>query len=384
MKTNWAVKALPASALAFALCLSAGCSSSSDSDCEIKASVDAVVSSADALVRAAGDMRGKLYVACANIAGMTPKAASAATDDDVTAACDAAKVKINGEISASVSVTYVPGKCEVDASAQLECEAKCKSDVMCTEPSIDVRCEAGKLSVECSGECTGTLSCEGSASVAVKCEGACNGSCTGTCSGTCNGTCDGTCTAMDSEGKCAGQCTGTCTGSCSAKCEGTCKGSCTYDANASVKCDATARCEGMCSVMGTAPRCDGEIKPPMCSGNASCQGGCQGEAHFEAKCTPPSVGVTGFANAEFTTTLKDNLPDVIAVFEQADRVKTGATLLINSTGDFASQLGADIKCGVSQVATVTAKLQAAVQASVSVSVSFNASASVSGAATGST
>jgi hypothetical protein len=380
MKTNWA-KALPASALAFTLCLAAGCSSDSDSDCEIKASVDAVVTSADQLVAVAADMRGKLYVACSNIAGMDGAKASDATDEKVQTACDAAKAKLDATITGSVSLTYVPGKCEVDAQAQLDCEAKCKSDVMCTEPSIEARCEGGKVSVECSGECTGTVTCEGSATVAAKCEGTCNGSCTGTCSGTCNGKCDGTCSAMDTEGNCAGTCDGTCTGSCSASCEGTCKGSCTFDADASVKCDAKARCEGMCSVMGTAPRCDGEIKPPMCSGNASCQGSCQGSAHFEAKCTPPTVNVVGLADATFATTLRDNMPDIIAVFELAPRVKDGAELLASSTANFVNDLGADIKCGVSKVGTVTAKLQAAAEASLSVSASVNVSATVSGSAT---
>ena len=166
MKTNWA-KALPASALAFTLCLAAGCSSDSDSDCEIKASVDAVVTSADQLVAVAADMRGKLYVACSNIAGMDGAKASDATDEKVQTACDAAKAKLDATITGSVSLTYVPGKCEVDAQAQLDCEAKCKSDVMCTEPSIEARCEGGKVSVECSGECTGTVTCEGSATVAA-------------------------------------------------------------------------------------------------------------------------------------------------------------------------------------------------------------------------
>ena len=381
MKTNWAVKALPATALAITL-LAPGCSSSgSDSNCTLKASVDSVSSAADALVRASADMQGKLYVACTKIAGMPDVQASAANDDNVQAACDMATAKIKAEFSAGVSVVYVPGKCEVEAEAQLSCEASCKSDVMCTEPDISVRCEPGKLSVECSGECTGTLSCEGSASVAVKCEGACNGSCSGTCGGTCNGECEGTCSVKDSDGKCAGTCSGTCKGACSAKCTGTCSGSCTYDANASVKCDAKARCEGMCSVAGTAPRCDGEITPPKCSGNASCQGSCEGKAKFNAKCTPPTVTVTGFADADFTTTLTDNLPAVFAVAEQAKVVADGAVTLANSTGQFLGQIGADLQCTAAHLATVTSKLEASAKASVSVSVSVMASANVSGAAT---
>lgn len=381
MKTNWAVKALPATALAITL-FAPGCSSSdSDGSCEFTASVDSVTSAADALVKASADMQGKLYVACSKIAGMPEVEASAANDSNVQAACDAATAKIKAEFKAGVKVDYVPGKCEVEAEAQLNCEAKCQADVMCQEPSIDVRCEPGKLSVECSGECSGTLSCEGSASASVKCEGTCNGSCSGTCGGTCNGDCEGTCSAMDSEGKCAGTCTGTCKGACSAKCEGTCSGSCTYDANATVTCDAKARCEGMCTGEAKAPRCDGKIDPPKCEGNASCQGSCEGKAKFNAKCTPPTVAVTGFADAEFTAVLSDNLPAVFAVGEQAVTVLEGANTLKNATATFVADLGSDLVCGAKYVGNVTSKLEASLKASVSVSVSVMASANVSGAAT---
>ncbi|MFZ5894418.1 MAG: hypothetical protein ACOY0T_25375 [Myxococcota bacterium] len=386
MKTNWAVKALPASMLALALCLPAGCSSTSDADsCSLKARIDRVTSAADAIVSASTEMRGELYVACAAIAGMPAVNAADATDEKVMAACDAASLKIKGAVTASVSITVVPGRCELDASAQVSCEGSCKADVSCTEPGIDVRCMPGQLSVECSGECTGTLSCEGSASAAVKCEGACNGSCTGTCEGSCEGSCDGTCmgtcdgTASSAAcaGKCSGTCTGTCSGSCSATCTGTCKGSCTYEADAMVKCDATARCKGMCSVMGTAPKCEGELKPPMCMGDASCQASCKSEAKVRAECTPPTVVVVGLADATFSATLSKNLPVVLKVLGKAKVVFAGAGEFASASSALIAGVGSDLKCAASHAANLTAKVQAAASAAVSVNVSVMASASVS-------
>jgi hypothetical protein len=159
MKTNWAVKALPASLLAFTLCLAPGCSSDGGADsCTLRARIDAVTTAADALVEVSGKMQGKLYTACSAIAGTA--ADGAATDDKVTTACNAASAKIKANFAAGVKVEVIPGKCEVAASAQVECEGSCRVDASCTEPSIEVRCKPGELSVVCSGTCSGSVVCE--------------------------------------------------------------------------------------------------------------------------------------------------------------------------------------------------------------------------------
>ncbi|MGC4089692.1 MAG: hypothetical protein QM756_17750 [Polyangiaceae bacterium] len=384
MKTNWAVKALPASLLALALCSAPGCSSTDSDACSanLSARIDAVNSSAAALVSAATKMQGELYVACANIAGMTGAKAADATDDNVKTTCAAASAAISANFKAGAKVEYVPGHCEVNASAQISCEGKCDVKAMCTEPGLDVRCEPGKLSVECDGSCTGDVSCEGSATVAAKCEGQCNGSCTGTCSGTCNGTCSGTCSAMDSSGKCAGTCEGMCEGSCSASCTGTCKGSCKLAANATVKCDSTVRCEGTCTGTAKAPRCEGTITPPMCSADADCSASCDSKASLEAECTPPTVTITGFAEANFDVLLRANMPVVYGVAAQAALVAEGAKNLTVALAALGDAVTAEVKCGLSQAAAITAQVQASAKASVSVSVSVEASASVSGSAAG--
>lgn len=381
MKTLWALRALPAGALALTLGTAAGCSGTDSlSDCDLQAKLDAIGTASGDLVTVAGSMRGKLAVACAAIAGDTAPATP--TDDDVTELCNAASLEIEANLTASATVTFVPGKCEIAAQAQLNCEANCQVDASCEGGDIKARCTEGQLSVECKGECTGELSCEASGSASVKCEGACNGTCSGTCEGTCNGTCEGTCSAMDAEGNCVGTCTGTCEGTCSASCTGTCKGSCEYDAMAEVTCDGSARCKGSCSVEGTAPKCEAELVEPTCDVDADCQAGCSGQAKIKAECTPPTVVIAGVADADFAATLTAHLPVVVEVGEQGKLVVTATTDLLEATGNLVGEIPTYPTCVAKFTGRLKTQIEGAVEASASVSVSVMASASVSGSASG--
>lgn len=384
MKTLWAVKALPAGLLALAIGATAGCSSSdSDGGCDLSAKIDALGAASTKLNTMAASMRVKLATACAQIAG-NDFSGSTATDEDVSAQCGDAQAAIKANVKGSITVDIVEGKCEVDAQAQLDCSAKCDVDASCQPGKIDaeVTCEAGKLSVECSGECSGTVTCEASGSASVKCEGACNGSCTGTCEGTCNGKCDGTCTAMDSEGNCTGKCDGTCTGTCSASCSGTCQGSCEYNADAKVECNAEARCQGTCTGEATAPRCEGEVKalPPTCHADADCEAGCRGQASFDAKCTPPTVVISGDVDADFAATLTANLPVVLDVMKQGEIVVNTAEDVASATGNLIAEIPSAPLCAAKVAGNVTTSLKASAEAAVSVSASVNVSAMVSASA----
>lgn len=377
MKTSWALKALPFGALT--LSLAAGCSGADKAlDCEFETSIDSLGTASANLTAAAAAMRVDLATACSAIAGGS-FAKSAATDEEVKTECDAANAKIKANLTASVKASVVPGKCVVKADAQFNCEAKCNAEIKCTPAEIDVRCEEGKLSVECSGECTGTLSCEGSATVAANCEGECNGTCSGTCGGTCAGECDGECSTMSEDGKtCAGTCTGTCKGSCSASCEGTCEGSCTFAADAKVDCNATARCEGKCTGTAKAPQCEGTLRPPECEKpDVDCNAGCKGQANLQAECTPPTVVIEGTADADFAAAFEANMPKVLLVLEKGKLAGEAAVEVASACGNVAGKLSDAPACLTKLTGGVVARFEAAASAAVSVQASVSVSASVS-------
>ena len=380
MKTLWASKALPASVLALSVGFAAGGCSDTDKlgDCSLQAKIDALGTASADLATVAASMQNKLVVACSKIAGAP--APSYPTDDDVTELCEAASAEIKANLTAAATITVVPGKCEVAAEAQLNCEAKCQVEASCEGGDVTARCEPGKLSVECGGSCEGSLTCEASANASVECEGACNGTCSGTCEGTCNGTCDGTCSVKGADGKCAGTCSGTCEGTCSASCKGSCKGSCTYDANATVECDATARCQGKCTGEAKAPKCEAELTPPKCEVDGDCQAGCSGQANLKAECTPPTIVISGVADADFAATLTANLPAVIEVWNQSKLVVESTEALITATGNLVAEIPSAPVCVARFTGDLKAQIEGAVEASASVNVSFMASAKVSGSA----
>jgi hypothetical protein len=324
------------------------------------------------LVTVSGEIKAGLAVACASIAtdlGATDVPdvgdGSGVSDDDLKAACASASASLDAEVQAGVTIalSIEGGSCEVNAEAQFSCEASCDVSGGCEPGSIDIRCEPGQLSGECTAECSGSCTVE---TGSVTCEGKCGGTCEGECSGMCEG------------GSGMNQCNGNCSGSCTGECSGTCE-----VVAPSASCSGS--CKGECSVSFTAPSCEGTIEPPSCDLDVDCQAGCDGQAKFEAKCTPPkvTVNISGGASANLKTTLEANFPAIIELGE------TKAKLVVNAAGDVASAFGSAAAaivtapaCALEFGADFGASIAGSVEASASVSVSVSASASVSGSAGG--
>jgi hypothetical protein len=340
------------------------------SDCaDIGVRVDALNTSTAALTTLAASVKTDVFGACARLAGQT--VAASPTDQQVTDTCDAAKLAIQAKLNANVAIVVVPPACSVKADAQLNCEADCyaKAQVTCDPGAVDLRCDPGELSVKCGGTCKVGATCEGSADLAVACEGS--------CSGECDGDCKGTCTAKDGNGKCIGSCDGTCTGQC--------KGGCKVTAEAGVKCTGEARCKGGCDGTFEAPTCEANLKPPACEGSAeaNCSADCEASASLQATCTKPTIDVKGDMDADFKAKLTTELPTLLEV---AGKAKLGLEA-VNQLGTDVAAVSTDaLKCtfklGSSVVSKFSATATAAASATASASVSFQASASVTASASG--
>jgi hypothetical protein len=377
----------------------------------IDAKFKAFVEAAADLKAVATTMKTEVRTACGNIAtglGETDSWTSKGdTDDAVTTACNAASAKITAVLQANANaqatITVSGGQCSVNADAQFMCEGACKADVSCTEPMLEARCDPGNFSAVCDAECKGGATCEGNAMLAADCQGTCEAECTGTCSGSCSGTvtggcqgmcngkCDGMATPSGGMANCAGTCEGTCTmpratatctGKCEASCKGKCTGNCKLEATANVKCGAMVSCKGGCTTSYTAPKCNAELKPPMCMGDASCQASCSGRAQVKAQCTKPTVKVVYSASSDdlvkLKTVLEANLPAIWLAAKTQRQLALNAAVKVKDTGSAAIS-GAASASGKA-IACVGAAAQASVAASASVSVSVMASASVSASA----
>jgi hypothetical protein len=396
--------------------LAAGCDEleaggSAVANLTIDAKLKAFVQATADLQAVAKTMKTEVKTACGNIAtGLgeadtwTPKGDS---DDAVTTACNAASAKITAILQANANaqatITVSGGQCSVNADAQLTCEGSCKADVSCTEPELSARCDPGQFSAVCDAECKGSAVCEGSAMVAAECQGSCEAECSGTCSGACSGTimggctgsctgtCDGKATPAGGMANCAGVCEGkctqpaasaTCSGKCEATCKGKCNGNCKLEATANVKCGAMVSCKGGCTTTYTAPKCEAELKPPMCMGDASCQASCSGRASVQAQCTKPTVKVIYSASTDDLVKLKGlletNLPSIWLAAKTQGDLALKAAIKVKDTGSAAIS-GAASASGKA-IACVGAAAQASVKASASVSVSVSASASVTSSA----
>ncbi|MCA9603857.1 MAG: hypothetical protein KC417_17620, partial [Myxococcales bacterium] len=198
-------------------------------DCaaDISAKFNALNDATEGLATVSLAMKVDVITACNDILdglGETTMAAADAanpTDDEVSAACTAASAAISAEVDAGARIEIIVqgGGCQVDASAQLNCEAECSVEGECDPGTLEARCDPGELSVMCEGSCEVDAYCE--ADVAIACSAECVGTCEGTCSGSCRG-----------EAQCEGSCDGTCDGTCQGgtmtdgKCSGTCNGTC--------------------------------------------------------------------------------------------------------------------------------------------------------------
>jgi len=313
---------------------------------EGNASISGVVS-VDAFFQSVLDFQAKAD----NVsAGIEAQLAAIKSDFGIAANADLAaelKGQIDANLSGGLTVEAEPAKCQVDAQATLEAQAKCDVDV-----------KPGTATVKCSGTCEldadAKVECDASAELqctatapSIECSGSCSGSCEvdlmaeAECSGTCNGSCSGDCSAYVKDGsgnaQCAGKCDGMCKGSCKAaveasgKCTGKCDGQCTTTPG-SAKCDASAHasCKTMGNVMAECHgRCDGDIEPP--SAKAECQASAKAEAKVNVECTPPRVeiqyvfkaSVDASARAKFEAGLKNlevRLPALLASIKKAKLV----------------------------------------------------------------
>ena len=290
--------------------------------------------------------------------------------------------QIEANVDGGVNIDYQPARCAVDAHATVEAQARCEGEVTppmamveckgaCeVEASADVKCDAGAdlqcsftgPTVDCQGTCEGT--CEAKLDAAASCSGTCRGTCMGTCSaysdaagtqcaGTCDGMCQGTCEAkVAASGECSGTCKGQCTvtnpmGGCMGAAHAECKG----------KADASVMCEG---------KCDGDFTPPMAS--AECQASAKAQASVNVQCTPPTLavsyklkaGVDAMAQAKFEAALK-TLVDV----------RLPALLQASARAKFVAQAGEDL--GASATAAVQSSLNAAAKGDLSLRASFGLS-----------
>jgi hypothetical protein len=387
-------------------------------DAKFKAFVQATADLQAVAVRVKGDVKAACADLATKLGGTDSWTALGDSDDAIsnsmkTGACDVASAKIDATLKANAMVTATltvsGGQCSVNADVQAQCEGSCKADVSCMEPEITARCDPGQLSGQCSGTCNAMATCEGSATVQADCQGSCEATCTGTCTGACTGTvtggcmgmCDGKCDGMATPaggmancmGTCEGKCTqpaatAMCSGKCEASCKGKCSGNCKLDADAMVMCGANVSCKGGCSVMYTAPKCEAELKPPMCMGDANCQASCSGRASLKAECTPPTVvfTFTGDGDATALATLKAaieaDLPKIVLVAKTEGKLLGDAAAKVAATGSASLQAVGSL--GGKALACIQASAAASVKASASVSVSVQASASVSGSASGGT
>jgi len=300
----------------------------------LKTSTGSINASFDSNVRAIAE--GVFDI---NVEGMS-------TADVVAAIEGAFDAWITANVDGGVKIVYVAPKCSANVNVAVTAQAQCEAKADC---NVDVECEPGKMSFECSGKCEG--SCEGTCEVPTctvkvepgqaNCSGTCQGSCTvavdgsAGCEGTCQGTCDGECSAYDGQGNCNGSCSGNCNGSCTAQasaeasCEGECHGECKIEGpEAEASCEGKLGCSGSCEG-SCSGGCEGEIKAPKCEGNAECSASadCEAQASAQAsaslECTPPSLsidfafaaGVDAGAQADFKVKLEKFKVGMIAILQ---------------------------------------------------------------------
>ena len=76
-----------------------------------------------------------------------------------TGACDVVAAKVDAimtageQAGANFALAITGGECSVDADLQAKCEATCKTEATCTEPTVETRCTPAELSGQCEAEC---------------------------------------------------------------------------------------------------------------------------------------------------------------------------------------------------------------------------------------
>jgi hypothetical protein len=364
-----------------------GCSEFSQATIDANLKVDAKVKvfmQASADFRAIGaKVKVDVKKACVNIATDLGAAdtwtALGDTDDSIgnangTGACDAAGVRIDTIMKASVTANFalitVPGACHTDFQAQVACDAQCKAEATCDSGTAETRCQPGQLSTTCVDKCKEQSFCEGSVTVEANCQGSCESTCTGECKGTCTAS-DGTKTDNNPS----------CKGKCSSTCNGTCKGKCKVEVAGGIACGTSCKCKGECTTTHTDPVCETTFTAPTCKVDASCSESCTASVAAKAVCDPPHVEL--YANAtvnadvpKLVATINANLPAIVACAEAQGKLAVDVVGKLVITGNAIIQSsgsldGKSIACGA-------AAAKAAAEASASLSVSVSASTNVTG------
>ncbi len=145
----------------------------STSQCEIQPRLDALLTATDELATAAGEMKRQLAVACAALAGEPLADPSSVTDEALQAACSEARLAIQRQVDAGLTISFEPAVCLTDSEDQAACEATCQTDPTCEEVSLASRCEGETDTREGTLVCVGELAppaCAGDAACFGACE----------------------------------------------------------------------------------------------------------------------------------------------------------------------------------------------------------------------
>ncbi len=381
----------------------------------IDTKVKAFVSAAADLKVLGDGIRGDAKAACVNICkdlGEADRWSADDSDDAIsnggkTGACDVASAKIESIMtagataSANFALQVSGGQCSVATEVQQQCEETCKTDVTCTEATVEKRCEPAQLVVQCSAECKATATCQGRAELPANCMGKCESECVGACAGECNGTttggcegscegkCDGAKTAAGGQPSCNGTCEGKCSkcgsaanckGKCASSCNGKCKGECKLDATAHVNCGASVKCKGGCTGTFAEPKCETELIPPVCTGDTTCQTSCSAQASAKATCEPTTItliaNLEASANlAKLKATIEANLPTLLLTANTKGQLASRALNKVSAAGKAA--VDATVRLNSKTIACATKAASISSHSSSRVNVAVKASASVS-------
>ncbi len=140
--------------------------------------------------------------------------------------------------------------------------------------------------------------------------------------------------------------------------------------------------------MGTAtvPKCETELIPPVCTGDANCQSNCSAKASAKMICEPLTVTLTANVDvmaagdlAKLKATIEANLPAILLTAKTQGPLAVRALEKVAATGK--AVVNASASLGGKAVACAGTAAEASVKASASVSVSVMASASVSSSCT---
>lgn len=355
-----------AAAIAFAGCISpespllqaGGLCEGTDRN-EVDAKVKVFVDAAENFDHLAGEVKGDIKTACANVAtdlgatdtwGNIEKPDEAIWNDDGTGACNAAAKRIQEIMDANPNANFAllvtRGQCHQDLDMFEECSNGCDTNHSCEPGDVTTRCEPGDMSMICSAECTATSFCEGTPEHSCNCVGRCEANCVGQCDGQCIHA-DGSMTENDPN----------CNGKCSSSCHGACEGACQEEQN--VTCGAEVRCRGECTTEFSDPVCESFVGPPDCSDNKECHEACACNSAAHPICEPPHVKLLCNSRenedlAKLVDTIDENFGKLWELAETkgpliadaVERLSVTGEAVVNAAGDLDGKSLACAKDGV--------------------------------------